>query len=127
MWHDADNRNLLTQTLAAFGETPQGVPVTVFGGSVWTGFNDIIAADIERAVGTEVAGAGRGPSIPGAPDVVAGPPTPADGTLIDVPVLGEVDLGGRSLVAATGLIAFVDGFNPCSPWPPGCWQSPMAP
>jgi hypothetical protein len=116
VWHDADNRNLLTETLAGFGETPQGVPVTVFGGSVWTGFNDIIAADIERAVATASAGDGRTPSVPGAPDAVAGPPPPADRTLIDVPVLGEVDLGGRSLVAATGLIAFVDGFNPCSLW-----------
>ena len=29
---------------------------------------------------------------------------------------GEVELAGQPLVAATALIAFVDGFNPCSLW-----------
>lgn len=116
VWYDADNRQLLADTLAPFGETPQGVPVTVFGGRLWTGFNDVIAADIERVVTEELTVVSPGPPAPGPGDGGTGS-VPADAaTVIDVPVLGEVDLGGRSLVAATGLIAVVDGFNPCSLW-----------
>jgi cytochrome c biogenesis protein CcdA len=33
-----------------------------------------------------------------------------------VPVVGPVDLGGRSLIVSTVLIGFVDGVNPCSLW-----------
>ena len=33
-----------------------------------------------------------------------------------VPWLGTIDLAAQSLVASTALIAFVDGFNPCSLW-----------
>jgi thiol-disulfide isomerase/thioredoxin len=36
--------------------------------------------------------------------------------VIDVPLLGAVNLSGHSLTVATTLIAFVDGFNPCSLW-----------
>ena len=40
----------------------------------------------------------------------------ASGTSITIPLLGEVDLGAQSLWVSTALIAFVDGFNPCSLW-----------
>jgi hypothetical protein len=36
--------------------------------------------------------------------------------VIDVPLLGEVDVQGRSLALTTVFIALVDGFNPCSLW-----------
>ena len=35
---------------------------------------------------------------------------------ITVPLIGEVDLSSMSLGVVTALIAFVDGFNPCSLW-----------
>jgi thiol-disulfide isomerase/thioredoxin len=35
---------------------------------------------------------------------------------ITIPLLGEVNLAAQSLTLSTGLIAFVDGFNPCSLW-----------
>jgi cytochrome c biogenesis protein CcdA len=54
-----------------------------------------------------------------------GPPAPTDTgstgvpsatTTISVPFAGEVDADAMGLLAATALIAFVDGFNPCSLW-----------
>ena len=36
--------------------------------------------------------------------------------LLAVPLLGAIDLATQSLVMSTALIAFVDGFNPCSVW-----------
>ncbi|MEW6650369.1 MAG: hypothetical protein AB1453_09280, partial [Chloroflexota bacterium] len=35
---------------------------------------------------------------------------------ISLPLIGAVDLSRQSLVVSTALIAFVDGFNPCSIW-----------
>ncbi len=42
--------------------------------------------------------------------------TGLDDPSVEVPLFGEVDLAGRSAVGVTTLIAFVDGFNPCSLW-----------
>jgi len=43
--------------------------------------------------------------------------TVAGGTdLLHLPVIGAVSLGARSLAFSTAMIAFVDGFNPCSLW-----------
>ncbi len=36
--------------------------------------------------------------------------------MIDIPFFGEMNLSDSSLVLSTLLIAFVDGFNPCSTW-----------
>jgi cytochrome c biogenesis protein CcdA len=35
---------------------------------------------------------------------------------IDIPLLGQVDISDLSAYATTAIIAFVDGFNPCSLW-----------
>lgn len=42
--------------------------------------------------------------------------SPKDEVLIDIPLLGSVNLRDFSLPIATILIAFVDGFNPCAMW-----------
>ena len=36
--------------------------------------------------------------------------------ILSIPLIGEVDLSTQSLALSTALIAFVDGFNPCSLW-----------
>ncbi len=51
------------------------------------------------------------PSMPKSSDF-----TPEDKQEIKLPLLGKVDLSKTPLVLSTGLIAFVDGFNPCSLW-----------
>jgi len=93
--------------LEARGYTASGVPTTILGDRVWVGFNEQVAAEITRAV-DDVAGS----------EVVAEVTDPAEvrDTTINLPVVGEVDLAGRSAVGVTALIAFVDGFNPCSLW-----------
>ncbi|MFO7710462.1 MAG: hypothetical protein R6V53_01730 [Candidatus Woesearchaeota archaeon] len=35
---------------------------------------------------------------------------------LDLPLVGKVDVGSMPLVVMTGLMAFIDGFNPCSLW-----------
>lgn len=104
--------------LLARGYTPSGVPTAILGDRVWIGFDENVAGDITRAVATLVAVAsdGAGASTPPGDDPAAGDlPDPTDPSL-SLPVIGEVELAGRSALGVTALIAFVDGFNPCSLW-----------
>ncbi len=101
VWNDKPNQQIFIDTLARFGERASGVPTVVVGDRVYVGYTDAIADRIEQVV-TELA-AGLTPDEQG--DLV-----------VDVPFVGSVNVGSRSLVGATVLIAFVDGVNPCSLW-----------
>lgn len=101
VWHSAANRELFVATAAAAGITARAVPTTFVGDHVWVGFNDAIGEEIRTAV----AAAFEGREI-----------APEQSFVVDVPIVGEVDLGGRSLVISTVVIGFVDGINPCSLW-----------
>jgi cytochrome c biogenesis protein CcdA len=101
VWNDAANRALFQETAAAHGIDASGVPGTFVGGRAWIGFSPSIATDIEATVAALLSG--------------TEPAEPAAAT-IDVPLVGDVVVGDRSLVVATLLIGFVDGVNPCSLW-----------
>ncbi len=45
-----------------------------------------------------------------------GDPAVTRSSVLEVPLIGSVDLATQSLALSTALIAFVDGFNPCSLW-----------
>ncbi len=51
---------------------------------------------------------------PAAPDPA--PAAPAGSSTLTLPLIGPVDLATQSLAISTAIIAFVDGFNPCSLW-----------
>ncbi len=100
VWHSEANREVMIELLAERGEEPSGVPTTLFGDEMWVGFSDSVARQIDVAV----AAAFDGGEAPMAAEV------------IDLPLFGERDVGSTSLFVSTLLIAFVDGFNPCSLW-----------
>lgn len=61
------------------------------------------------------------PAAPAAPDPAAAAPNPspaapARSSTLTLPLIGPVDLATQSLALSTAIIAFVDGFNPCSLW-----------
>jgi cytochrome c biogenesis protein CcdA len=143
VWHDAGNRALFQQLAAAYGEEASGVPTTFIGERVWIGFDESAASQMRAAIAACEGGACIDPlSVldPGDPEPTdeptaapptehdvtpAGPPAPTAGgttdgasgsTTISVPFAGEVDADAMGLLPATALIAFVDGFNPCSLW-----------
>ena len=101
VWYDQPNQVIFIDTMAALGEDPTAVPTVVVDGRVYVGYTDALAERIEEVV----------------TDLAAGSTPDDDGDfVIDVPFAGSVDVGSRSLVGATVLIAFVDGVNPCSLW-----------
>ena len=118
---DPAARDRWIQEMAARGQEASGVPTTILGETVWVGFDANIGARVEAATATEIEARATPPDTPdddltgrvsdGSASGVAD-----DEAVVDVPLLGEVDVGARSAVAATALIAFIDGFNPCSLW-----------
>jgi thiol-disulfide isomerase/thioredoxin len=112
-----DHRDRWIAEMASRGHEASGVPTTILDELVWIGFDARIGASVEAAVGAAIDA--RGPPDDARIGPPVGPPSEpaaADGTVIDLPLLGEVDVAARSAVVATVLIAFVDGFNPCSLW-----------
>ncbi len=103
VWHDSANRDLFRRTAAEHGFEASSVPVIFVGDHWWVGFNDAIGDEIEVVVAALL----RGEAAPEGEDVAS---------TVDVPFVGDVDVGDRSLVVATVLIGFVDGVNPCSLW-----------
>lgn len=142
IWHSQENRDLFIKMAAAFGFEPQAVPTTFLGEQYWVGYADQIGREIESAVqgclesGCKNAGAGiiepaeaevtpqpTPAAVAAAPDTLANPPangvpssTAPQAAVLDLPLIGAISLEHQSLLLSTALIAFVDGFNPCSVW-----------
>ena len=120
VWYDAGNQALLTAMAKAFDFEPRGVPVTFIGDRYWIGFNEAIGAEIETYVAANVesgvpdAGAGIISGHEGETPTTVTPGSPSD--TLRLPLLGTINLAGQSLTLSTAIIAFIDGFNPCSLW-----------
>ena len=114
VWYNDANQEFFTKFSKAFGFEPHAVPTTFIGNRYWEGFNDQIKADIQNTINTCL--------VSGCPDagqnVESGVVKPEQNStdVIDVPLIGKVDLKTQSLFISTLLISFVDGFNPCSVW-----------
>jgi cytochrome c biogenesis protein CcdA/glutaredoxin len=115
---DAEARERWEQEVLARGQTPSGVPTTIIGDRVYVGFSPEIGRDITRVVDrlTAVVTATEASEPDPSTDPGTGLEPDEVETSIEVPVVGEVELTDRSAVGVTALIAFVDGFNPCSLW-----------
>ncbi|MDF1523704.1 MAG: glutaredoxin [Trueperaceae bacterium] len=123
-----ENRPLMAAMAEAFGRPVTGVPMTFIGDEVWVGYTDAYGRQMTDAVARYGTYAAPDPVDRVAPELreqfvptpaPAAPPPPSGpsgGTTIDVPLFGAIDVGSRALWLSTALIAFVDGFNPCSLW-----------
>ncbi|MEZ5130661.1 MAG: thioredoxin family protein [Mycobacterium sp.] len=108
-----DNQRRFAAMATAFGIEPTGVPAFFLGTQHWIGFSELITPRVlERAVSRCLA---QGCPDAGA-DIVPRGGSPPPREVVDLPLLGEVDAAGQSLVLSTVLIAAVDGINPCSLW-----------
>lgn len=134
VYSDMEGREAFVAMAAAFGFEPSGVPTFFLGEDSWVGFSEsTIGAQIEAAVaqcvaaGCPDAGAGvltqpddapavADPTTGGSPPQSVAPDRGAAGGVVALPLIGEIDAAQQSIVVTTALIAFVDGFNPCSLW-----------
>jgi glutaredoxin len=109
-----EHHDLLRKLAGAYDVKPGSVPMVFLGERVWVGDSPEIRREIERTLQDCLAD--------GCPDPVQvadsrrDGPTAAGDAEIELPLLGTVDLGVQPLLLSTSIIAFVDGFNPCSLW-----------
>ena len=98
----SDRFHALFQEMAeARGVSATYVPTLMLGPRAWVGDTPAQRTEIEAAIAAVLAGE----------ELV-----PHAGDSLRVPVLGEIDPAAASVLGLTVLIAFVDGFNPCSLW-----------
>lgn len=120
--NDPENRELFVATGDDLGFTASSWPVTVTGERVWIGWTGPIQEDISDGIDLILDGKTPPPGVYGtsgagtcSEDLTA-ECSAEEPVVVDVPVLGEVSLGDKSLVVSTLIIGFVDGVNPCSLW-----------
>jgi cytochrome c biogenesis protein CcdA/glutaredoxin len=105
VYYDRANQQRFIETTNKYGIDAHSVPLTFIGERYWIGyrehFPDEMRAELEQllGLGTDAARVGE----------------PAAET-ISVPLVGDINIGTMPLLLTTVLIAFVDGFNPCSIW-----------
>lgn len=121
VWYNETNAALFTK-MADFFKLPEagrGTPTFFLGDRSFVGYSEDIAADIEATVkacvenGCPDAGANI---MPGASDQVSTPQAGNNSDVINIPLIGKIDLSKQSIWISTILIAIVDGVNPCSIW-----------
>ena len=98
----SDQFHALFEDMAtARGVSATYVPTLMLGPRVWVGDTPAQRAEIESTIVALLAGEELAPD---------------SRDTLRLPVLGEVDPAAASVLGLTVLIAFVDGFNPCSLW-----------
>jgi len=102
--HDEANQQLFLKAAEDFeiDTNRLGVPFIIIGDQYWVGYSEEIGKVIEEYVVARIRGE----------DVLEG----ESSRYLNVPLIGRVDLEAQSMTVSTLLIAFVDGFNPCSIW-----------
>ncbi|PKM34558.1 MAG: hypothetical protein CVV06_20260 [Gammaproteobacteria bacterium HGW-Gammaproteobacteria-10] len=120
VWRNRFNRELFQLTAREHGVDAGSVPAVFVGGKVFFGDAPFIRKQIEDAVRASL---NRKQQPDDRLKETLAPESQTDRgsianavTTIDVPWLGTIDLVRQPLIFSTLLIAFVDGFNPCSLW-----------
>jgi glutaredoxin len=127
VWGNLENQKVFQKIAGLYGLTPHAVPTIFIGEQHWEGFNDAVRAQIEFVIENCVIEGcpDRGENLLSLKPVIATPSftstpvqseQPATKAKIAVPLIGVIDLSSHSLLFSTLMIAFVDGFNPCSIW-----------
>ena len=124
IWYNEENAAYAEKFAKAYGEEPSGVPMTFIGPHFITGFNGGHEQEFIDYIDEELA---VGPVDP--KKIAEGELTiqqvlesreqkknEPQRSVINVPLIGEVDLQNKSLLLTTIIIGLVDGVNPCSLW-----------
>ena len=109
------DRQLFRAVAAAHGVGADSVPAVFVGGRAWIGDSGLI----RRQIATHVERCIERGDCPDSRDTeqhFEQASTVHESVSFNVPLVGTIDLMVQPVVVSTALIAFVDGFNPCSLW-----------
>ncbi|MGK7295927.1 MAG: thioredoxin [Candidatus Wenzhouxiangella sp. M2_3B_020] len=111
-----EHHELLRLMADAYDVNPGSVPMVFLGDSVWVGDSERIRSEIKRKLDDCLADGCRDARAIARDRVQRDADAAAVESMISIPLLGTVDLSVQPLLLSTAIIAFVDGFNPCSLW-----------
>jgi len=105
VYYDRANQQRFIDTTNKYGIDAHSVPLTFIGERYWIGYREHFPAEM-RAELEQLLGLGTDAARVAEPSAET----------ISVPLVGDINIGTMPLLLTTVLIAFVDGFNPCSIW-----------
>ncbi len=111
----SEHHELLRAMAAAHDVRPGSVPMIFLGGEVWVGDSRQIRSEISARVETCLVEDCPDPRSM-ADAVESQPRADRAEAVINLPLIGTIDMSVQPLLFSTVMIAFVDGFNPCSIW-----------
>lgn len=131
VWYNSENAALLSKVENALDIRRSGVPTTIIGNTVISGYSDSVGSKIERAIkfyeeneyvdvvaqikdGTYVKPKKETEETV---DEFSKEEEKSDESVtVDLPVFGKFNLKNVSLMSAAVIIGLIDGFNPCAMW-----------
>jgi len=119
VWKNEDNATLMNKVKAELNKNNQYVPFTVIGETAFTGFNESFENAIEQAIidcsdnecKDVVSMVQNGEQIEVTPDI-----NEEENKKVELPFLGEIEVGKAALPTIAVVLGLVDGFNPCAMW-----------
>jgi cytochrome c biogenesis protein CcdA len=116
---NADDRAIYFEMARARGVEPRGVPMTIIGDRVWSGFAPSLYNEMKLHIQSLIDDFDDSDNnlddnnLNDSDDNVS---NVGSDNFITIPYFGIIDLDATPLWVATILIAIMDGFNPCSLW-----------
>jgi thiol-disulfide isomerase/thioredoxin len=115
---NSDNQILFDKVKSAFEETNALTPYTVIGGVSLQGFNLQTKTDIRSLVDrySDIEYVNIVEKIINEESILPSDFDSLDRETVNLPIIGEVNIGEVSLLAGAIILGFIDGFNPCAMW-----------
>ncbi len=105
VYYDRANQQRFLETTSKYGIDAHSVPLTFIGERYWIGYREHFPDEM-RGETAKLLGLHSDEHMA----------TVFEADTISIPLLGNINIGTMPLFLTTALIAFVDGFNPCSLW-----------
>lgn len=102
VWYNEENQELMKEKADEVGLTTQKVPLTIVGDNYIVGYTTSYNSKIEKMV-TDAMKTEQNECTP-------------NENVIELPLLGEVNVKKISIGLVSAIIGLVDGFNPCAMW-----------
>jgi len=113
-----ENQILFEKVKSAFEEANALTPYTVIGGVSLKGFNLQTKADIRSLIDrySDIEYVDIVEKILNNEALLPSDFDSLDRETVNLPIIGEVNIGEVSLLAGAIILGFIDGFNPCAMW-----------
>ena len=127
VWYNSENEQFMNKVKEEMGIDKTGVPLTIIGNTYFMGFSHTTDKVISRAIDyysnnddyiDQVANIRNGTFDKNTlvDNFIKSESADNDKYIVNLPILGEVNMKNVSLVTSAVVIGLIDGFNPCAMW-----------